>query len=103
MLRWCRIVANQPTLCTTSSGLQARAAMAAMAARARRRLPTTHLFRTSIAQHLLHRRWLGAFGRHENAKAIIGEPRVVLNRAQAPSREGGVEQDPENGRERTEQ
>src|SRR5437867_9223566 len=29
MLRWCRIVANHPTRCTTSSGLQAASAASA--------------------------------------------------------------------------
>src|SRR2546430_17296603 len=34
MLRWWRMVANQPTRCTTSSGLQPRTERAARAARA---------------------------------------------------------------------
>src|SRR5881397_420489 len=101
MLRWCRIVANQPTLCTTVSG--SHAPRRRSAATKRTRLATTHLFRAGIAQELLDRGRLVAARRHEDAEVVVGEPRIVLNRPEATRGEGGVEQDAEYGRQCAEQ
>src|SRR5436190_10122309 len=71
MLRWCRIVANHPTLCTTMSGLQPRTAIAARTATAAHSLPTTHLFRAGVAQQRFDLCDLVGSRRDEDAKAIV--------------------------------
>src|SRR3989442_482431 len=109
MLRWCRIVANQPTRCTTSSGLQAsaatatRAATAAGAERGPRGLRTTHLLRPRAAEQGLDLTRPRRLARHEDAEPVVREARVVGDRPQAARREQRVEEDPEDRRERAEQ
>src|SRR3989442_9186169 len=109
MLRWCRIVANQPTRCTTSSGLQAsaatatRAATAAGAEREARGLRTAHPLRPRAAEQGLDLTRPRRLARHEDAEPVVREARVVGDRPQAARREQRVEQDPEDGRERAEQ
>src|SRR2546426_9404070 len=53
MLRWWRMVENQPMRCTTSSGLHARAARAARAAKTARGLRTPHLLGAGPTQQAL--------------------------------------------------
>src|SRR5437870_2005779 len=94
MLRWCRIVANQPTLCTTSSGLQAHSS--ASATRTTARLATTHFLRSRLTQQRLDpSRLIGRRG-YEDPESVVGEPRVVLNRPDSACCEGRVEENPEN-------
>src|SRR2546425_3698290 len=101
MLRWCRIVANQPTLCTTVSGLQAHSSVSA--ATSSGRLATAHFLSPGVAQQRLDPCGLVAWSGHEDAEPIVREPRVVLDRARASSGERRVEQDTEDGGERAEQ
>src|SRR3989442_5799375 len=104
MLRWCRIVANQPTRCTTSSGLQAsaatatRAATAAGAEREARGLRTTHLLRPRAAEQGLDLTRPRRLARHENAEPVVPEARGVGDRPQAARREQRGEEDPEERR-----
>src|SRR5213595_2562131 len=51
MLRWCRIVANHPTRCTTSSGLHATSALSPSASAS---LRTPHLLGAGAAQQRFH-------------------------------------------------
>src|SRR5258708_7020763 len=97
------MVANQPTLWTTVSGSQLRAAIAARAATAARSLPTAHLFGTGVAQQGLDLRTLLGSGGDEDAKAVVGEARIVEDRPRPPCREQGVEENAENRGERAEQ
>src|SRR2546426_7483236 len=96
------MVANQPTWCTTSSGLQAtaaRTARAARAARAARGLRTPHLLGAGLPQQRLHlARPLGGAG-DEDAELVVREARVVQHRAEAARREHRVERDAEDRRE----
>src|SRR5690349_7290650 len=106
MLRWCRIVANQPIWCTTSSGSHARAAQATKAARAAEatgRLRTTDLLRSRAAQQRLHLARALRLARHEDPELVVREARIVGDRAQAARRQQGVEEDPQDGREGAEQ
>src|SRR3989454_482278 len=105
-LRWWRMVANQPMWCTTSSGLQARAAKtarAARAARAARGLRTPHLLGTGLPQQRLHltRPVWGAGD--EDAELVVREAGIVQYRAEATGREHRVEGDAEDRREGAEQ
>src|SRR5213594_3871078 len=102
MLRWCRIVANQPTLCTTVSGSQAPRNPSVTSSRAAR-LATTHVLRPGVAQHRLDPHGLVACRGHENAEPVVREARVVQDRAGAPRRKQRVEEDAEDRREGTEQ
>src|SRR2546421_138350 len=101
MLRWCRIVANQPTLWTTVSGLQA--ATSSSDAISAARLPTSHLLGARTAQHrfdaagLVRARW------DEHPELVVCESRVVLNRAEPARGECGVEQNAEDRGERAEE
>src|SRR2546427_592007 len=98
-LRWWRMVANQPTWCTTSSGLQAATAKAARAARAARDLRTPHLFGAGLAQQRLHlARPVGGAG-DEDAELVVREAGIVQHRAEAARREHRVEGDAEDRRE----
>src|SRR2546427_5006113 len=102
-LRWWRMVANQPTWCTTSSGLQATTARTARAARAARGLRTPHLLGAGLPQQRLHlARPLGGAG-DEDAELVVREARVVQHRAEAARREHRVERDAEDRREGAEQ
>src|SRR5256886_13416718 len=112
MLRWWRMVANQPTRCTTSSGLQPRTERAARAARAIRAakaagaagdLGTSHLFCPRAAQQRLDLARPRGLARDEDAEVVIREARLVGHGPQGPRGEQGVEADPEDGGERTEQ
>src|SRR2546422_4646926 len=94
------MVENQPTRCTTSSGLQASAATATRAAR---RLGTTHLFCSRSAQQRLDLARARRLGRHEDAELIVREPWVVRHGPQSPRREQRVEHDAEDRRQRAEQ
>src|SRR5207248_11765539 len=77
MLRCWRMVANQPIRCTTSSGLQARAARAVRTARAERDLGTAHLFGgAGLEQGFDRPRPLGTRG-HEHPELVVREPWVV--------------------------
>src|SRR5438094_1060919 len=97
MLRGCRMVENQPTRCTTSSGLQPRAAKAARAARAARGLRTTHLFGSRAAQQRFDLAGPRRLGRHEDAELVIREAGVVGDGPEAPGGEQRVERDAEAG------
>src|SRR2546425_2691591 len=102
-LRWWRMVANQPTWCTTSSGLQAATAKAARAARAARDLRTPHLLGAGLAQQRLHlARPVGGAG-DEDAELVVREAGIVQHRAEAARREHRVEGDAEDRREGAEQ
>src|SRR2546425_163734 len=97
-LRWWRMVANQPMWCTTSSGLQARAAKTARAARAARGLRTAHLLGAGLPQQRLHlARPVGGAGVEDASQLVPGDGRVagevvVAARAQPPHRvDCGVE------------
>src|SRR6266850_1786234 len=100
------MVANQPTRCTTSSGLQARAVTATRAARAAgaaRGLGTAHLLRPRAAEQRFDLSRPRRLGRHEDAELVVREAGVVRDRSQPPGREQGVEHDAENRGERAEQ
>src|SRR5882762_7477840 len=103
MLRWCRIVANQPMRCTTSSGLHAVTMPSATTASARVRLRTSHLLGAGAAQQRFY--WPGPcrLARHEDAELVVREARVVGDRSLATRGEQRVERDPENRRKRPEQ
>src|SRR5438105_13264204 len=103
VLRWWRMVANQPTRCTTSSGLQPRTERAARAARAAHDLRTSHLFCPRAAQQRLDLARPRRLARDEDAELVIREARIVGHGPQAPRGEQRVEADPEDGGERTEQ
>src|SRR2546422_11402995 len=97
------MVANQPTWCTTSSGLQATAARTARAARAAHGLRTPHLLGAGLPQQRLHlARPLGGAG-DEDAELVVREAGVVQHRAEAARREHRVERDTEDRREGAEQ
>src|SRR5260370_37858743 len=100
LLRWCRIVASQPTLWTTVSGSQALSSTSAPTSNAR--LPTPHLFSPRFAQQRFHPRGFVRPSRYEHAETIVGEAWVVLNGAEPPRRKRSVEQNPEYCRQRTE-
>src|SRR5437879_6506112 len=103
MLGWWRIVANQPIWCPTLSGSHARAIRAVRAARAAGRLRTPHLLRTRVAQQRLHLARARRLARHEDAEFVVREARIVGDRAQAACGEQRIEENAEDGRERTEQ
>src|SRR5579859_84579 len=106
MLRWCRMVENQPTLWTTLSGSHASTTRAARAARPRRpgrRLATANLFRARAAQYGFHLGRLARLGWDEDAEPIVRKPRVVHDLAGATRRERGIQQNAENGRKRAEE
>src|SRR2546428_240559 len=102
MLRWWRIVANQPMRCTTSSGLQETAARTAKAARAAG-LRTAHFFRARAAQEALDLPVPRRLGRDEDAELVVREAGVVGDGAEAARGEQRVERDAEDGGERPEQ
>src|SRR2546422_175252 len=102
MLRWCRIVANQPTRCTTSSGLQAASAPSASSSEDAS-LRTAHLLGTGAAQQGFHLSRARRLARYEDAELVVREAGVVGDRPEAARREEGVEQDAQDGRERAEQ
>src|SRR5438270_750700 len=87
MLRWWRMVANQPTRCTTSSGLQPRTERAARAARAAHDLRTSHLFCPRAAQQRLDLARPRRLARDEDAELVIREARIVGHGPQAPRAE----------------
>src|SRR5688572_32950941 len=98
MLRWCRIVENQPTLWTTVSELHAtRSAAAATTAI---RLATAHFVGAGALEHRLHRGGRVAAGRDEDAELVVREAGIVQDRAAAPSGEQSIEDDAEDRRER---
>src|SRR5262249_43024688 len=103
MFRWCRIVANHPTLCTTVSGSQAHRSASAAAATPNLRLPTTHLLRAGVPQQRLDLGGLVRSGRHEDAKAIVREAWIVLDGPRAARRERRVEENAQNRGQRAEQ
>src|SRR2546423_15593324 len=88
MLRWCRIVANQPTLWTTVSGLQA--ATSSNDAISAACLPTSHLLGARTAQHRFDAAGLVRARRDEHTELVVCESRVVLNRAVPARGECGV-------------
>src|SRR5690349_9990800 len=100
MLRWCRIVANQPTWCTTSSGLHAATSRAATASGT---LRTPHLLGPGTAQQALDLALPRRLGWDEDAELVVREARVVCHGAETASREQRVERDAEDGGERPEQ
>src|SRR5207253_11022273 len=53
-LRWWRVVASQPTWCTTSCGLHAAASASAATASAPALLRTTHFLGAGLTQQRLH-------------------------------------------------
>src|SRR5437763_14915871 len=103
MLRWCRMVANQPMRCTTSSGVHARTERAARAASAARDLGTPHLLGARAAQQRLDLGGARGLARDEDAELVVREARIVGNGPQTPRGEQRVEGDPQDGGERTEQ
>src|SRR5437867_12516988 len=90
MLRWCRIVANQPTLWTTVSGSQALSSTSAPTSNAR--LPTPHLFSSRFAQQRFDPRGFIRRSRYKHTETIVGEAWVVLNGAESPRRNRGAEE-----------
>src|SRR5258708_8141900 len=90
------MVANQPTLCTTVSGSQLRAAMAARAATPARSLATAHFLRAGVAQQRFGLCDLVGSRRDEDAKAIVGEARIVEDRSRSPRRQPALEQNAQN-------
>src|SRR5213083_3794839 len=90
MLRWCRIVANHPTRCTTSSGLQAASAASASS---NTRLCTPHLLRTGATQQRFHLPRPGRLARHEDAELVVREPGVVGDRPETARRGQAEAQD----------
>src|SRR6266566_4684696 len=94
------MVANQPTRCTTSSGLQARAARAASAALD---LGTPHLLRSRAAQQGFDLPCPRRLGRDEDPELVVREPRIVGDGPETPGGEQRVESDAKDRRERAEQ
>src|SRR5213592_1742736 len=104
MLRWWRMVANQPTRCTTKSGSHAvRAAEAASAAPSSAALRTPHLLRPGVAEQRFHVALPLGGARHEDAELVVREAGVPGDRAQAARRKQRIEPDAEDRRERAEQ
>src|SRR2546421_2797792 len=101
MLRWCRIVANQPTRCTTSSGLHA--VVIPRAPGGSPPLRPAPLPGPGAAQQGFHLPRPRRLARYEDAKLVVREAGVVGDRPEAARREEGVEQDAQDGRERAEQ
>src|SRR5882724_3705811 len=97
------MVENQPTRCTTSSGLQARTARAARAASAAPGLRTAHLLRACAAEQGFDLTGPCRLGRHEDAELVVGEARIVGDGPQTPRGEQRVEDDAEDRRQRAEQ
>src|SRR6267378_5472573 len=97
------MVENQPTRCTTSSGLQASAASAARAASTARGLRTAHLLRPGATEQRFELRCLRQLGRDEDAELVVREAGIVGDRSQPPCREQRVESDTKNRRQRAEQ
>src|SRR5207245_7386677 len=82
-LRWWRMVANQPTWCTTSSGLHAATSASAASASAPARLSTTHLLGAGLAQQRLHlARRVGGAGA-EDGELVVREAGIVHDRVEA--------------------
>src|SRR2546426_6440557 len=101
--RWWRMVANQPTWCTTSSGLQAATSASAATASAQARLRRAHLLGAGLPQQRLHlARPVGGAG-DEDAELVVREAGIVQDRAEATGREHRVEGDAEDRREGAEQ
>src|SRR2546423_7303524 len=91
------MVANQPTLWTTVSGLQALRSTSAPASNAC--LPTADFLGAGLAEQRFH---LAGFLRargHEDTEPIIRETRIVLNLPTAPRGEHGVEEDSQDRRQ----
>src|SRR5438876_202432 len=106
MLRWWRIVENHPIWCTTSSGLHARPARAARAAKTATAAPdlrTAHLLRPGGPQEGLHLPRARRLARHEDSELVVGEAWIVRDGPEATGREQGIEQNAEDGRQRAEQ
>src|SRR2546425_8231768 len=97
------MVANQPTRCTTSSGLQPIAANATRAARTACGLRTADLLRSSATEQGLDLTGPRRLGPHENAKLVVREAWIVGDRAEPPGGEQRVEDDAEDRGERAEQ
>src|SRR6476661_3676402 len=97
------MVENQPTRCTTSSGLQARAARAASAPSAAPGLRTAHLLRARAAEQRFDLTRLRRLSRDEDAELVVCEARIVGDRPQPPCREQRVERDTKNRRQRAKQ
>src|SRR3954463_12344832 len=97
------MVANQPTLCTTVSGLQPRAAMAATAATAARSLPTAYLFGARAAQQRFDAGRLVRASRDEDAELVVGKARIVLDGPNTPRGEQRVQENAEDRRQRPEE
>src|SRR5437899_355457 len=83
MLRWWRIVANQPMRCTTSSGLQETAARTAKAARAAAGLRTAHFFRARAREEALDLAVPRRLGGDEDTELVVREAPVVGDGAEA--------------------
>src|SRR6266542_6354949 len=97
------MVANQPTRCTTSSGLQPRTERAARAARAALDLGTPHLLGACAAQQGFDLGRARGLAGDENAEVVVREARIVGDGPQTPGGEQRVERDAKNRRERAEQ
>src|SRR3989449_1712082 len=96
------MVANHPTRCTTSSGLQPTAARMTRAARTARDLRTPHLLRPRPAEQGFDLTCPRRLGRHEDAELVVREARIVGDRPQPPRGEQRFESDAENCRQRAE-
>src|SRR5437879_13832012 len=93
------MVANQPTWCTTSSGLHAATSASAASASAPARLRTTHLLGAGLAQQRLHlARPAGGAG-DEDAELVVREAGIVQHLAEAARREDRDEADAQARRE----
>src|ERR1041384_1812130 len=88
------MVANQPTRCTTSSGLHATApsvARTARAARAARDLRTSHLFGAGAAQQRLDLGGPRGLARDEDAELVVREAGIVGDGPETARREHRAE------------
>src|SRR5262245_66679967 len=89
------MVANQPTLWTTVSGLHAASAATTAITQAPR-LATAHLLRPGVPEQLFDRGRLVGTGGDKDPEAIVCEPWIVEDRAHTTSRVQHVQQDAEN-------
>src|SRR6266571_8602020 len=95
------MVANHPTLWTTSSGLQAPSNTRPASASAR--LATAHLLGPGPLEQRFRRTGLVGRRGDEHAELVVREARVPLDRPEAARREDRVEDDPEDRGQRAEQ
>src|SRR2546428_10059755 len=97
------MVANHPTRCTTSSGLQPTAARMTRAARTARDLRTPHLLRPRPAEQGFDLTCPRRLGRHEDAELVVREARIEGDRPHPPPGEPRVASDAANCLQRAEQ